>query len=419
MLNWLWESGNFLSWVSDNPENAHDRVEEYWTHCEELDFFHRLGLPKSQYRYCVPFLFHADGVKIYKSQKAWVYSYASACRKGTSIETKLVLLILREATIIKDRSHDRVGETIGYIMRTLMTGTYPSVDHRGEPFLVGSAEYARAGNLFAGGWSMAFSGFKSDWEARHIIHKSNRFYNSRWVCEHCLASRDPDLTFGDFRMTANCLSHRFSHQDYLIMNASRLSSWVSVPGWTKDRNLEGIACVLVAALVCDSLERSIPDLTLKSMDQLLASDVYVHYKSWCRSKGHHATSCSFRFSTGRFGKETWATCPELGSVYKAAVVKSMIFWCAAYLREHQTAPNGRLRYLCMQQFATFQYLLDSNGPFFSRDMSLRNPRFEHCYQDEDLMMEISRISSRTHPSTMELVTMRRYRALLQFFIHPA
>lgn len=232
---------------------------------------------------------------------------------------------------------------------------------------------------------------------------------------------------------------------------------------------QGIACVLVAALVCDSLERSIPDLTLKSMDQLLASDVYVHYKSWCRSKGHHATSCSFRFSTGRFGKETWATCPELGSVYKAAVVKSMIFWCAAYLREHQTAPNGRLRYLCMQQFATFQYLLDSNGPFFSRDMaskvvkaardglllyqklasldrkrtdgrrtykvipkfhsflelsiyveeSLRNPRFEHCYQDEDLMMEISRISSRTHPSTMELVTMRRYRALLQFFIHPA
>ena len=42
-------------------------------------------------------------------------------------------------------------------------------------------------------------------------------------------------------------------------------------------------------------------------------------------------------------------------------------------------------------------------------------RYEHCYQDEDLMKQIGSIASRTHPLTMEKVTLGRYRALLQLF----
>ncbi|CAK9060169.1 unnamed protein product, partial [Durusdinium trenchii] len=42
--------------------------------------------------------------------------------------------------------------------------------------------------------------------------------------------------------------------------------------------------------------------------------------------------------------------------------------------------------------------------------------FEHYYQDEDLMKEIGKIASRTHPSTMELVTLERYAALLELQI---
>ena len=42
-------------------------------------------------------------------------------------------------------------------------------------------------------------------------------------------------------------------------------------------------------------------------------------------------------------------------------------------------------------------------------------RFEHCYQDEDLMKEVGRIASKTHPNTMDYVTLRRYRALLELF----
>ena len=50
-------------------------------------------------------------------------------------------------------------------------------------------------------------------------------------------------------------------------------------------------------------------------------------------------------------------------------------------------------------------------------MNLQLPRFEHCYQDEDLMKQVGKIASRTHPSTLEKVTLQRYRALIQLFTH--
>ena len=43
-------------------------------------------------------------------------------------------------------------------------------------------------------------------------------------------------------------------------------------------------------------------------------------------------------------------------------------------------------------------------------------RWEHCYQDEDLMKEYGRIASKTHPATMEAVSMERYLAWFEFCI---
>lgn len=42
-------------------------------------------------------------------------------------------------------------------------------------------------------------------------------------------------------------------------------------------------------------------------------------------------------------------------------------------------------------------------------------RFEHCYQDEDLMKQIGKIADKTHALTMEQVTLGRYRSLLELF----
>lgn len=238
-FSYLWGEGKFLQWVADNPKDAGERTTEYWKHCENLDFFQRIGLPPERFGSCVPLFFHTDGVKIYKNQKAWVYSISSACRKGQSILTKMVFILVREAMIIKGKSHDAIGKIVGYIVDTLMTGKFPTHDHLGCKFPLGSKQDIRAGQAFAGGWSMAFAGFKGDWEARAIVHKLTRYYRTTFICEHCMASYKPEFTFADFTPNANSQLVRFSHDDFLMLNPpADQSSWLCVKGWTKDRNLE-------------------------------------------------------------------------------------------------------------------------------------------------------------------------------------
>ena len=237
-LTWMWDSGVFLQWIADDPASAHPRNREYWQQCAHLDFYKRLEMTADQHDFTVPLFVHADGVKIYKNQKAWVYSISSANRKGASIKTKLVVILLRENRIIKEKSHDAIGTLFGYIMNNMRSGKFPQQDPNGNPFDPNSPEADRAGTPFCGGWRFAFSGFKGDWEAKATIHKSKRYYNTTWICDHCMASREADYTFGDFRLTANCLSHRFTHEEYLIMQGDKRSAWTCVKGWTKDRNLE-------------------------------------------------------------------------------------------------------------------------------------------------------------------------------------
>lgn len=220
---------------------------------------------------------------------------------------------------------------------------------------------------------------------------------------------------------------------------------------------QGVACVYVPATVCDHLEDKHGDMTMQELDTILSTSVFQHYKEWCKSK--KLTPCSSRFSCSRFGKTTWATPCELGSVYKAAVVREMIFWVAAYLEEEGARDELSA---CAFHMAMFESIIASNGRFLSEpaktqavshmqnfllfSQSLtgkdrrrrngrrhyklipkhhslvhlhealaetgRNPRFDHCYMDEDLMRAVSAISSRTHPNTLERVTLERYRAYL-------
>ena len=236
---YLWEAGKFLQWVSDDPNQASQTASLYWTKCQHLEFFNKIGLPRERFGSCIPVQFHTDGVKIYKNQKAWVYSISAATRKGSSMKTKLAFILVRETCVVKQKTHDSIGRLVGYMVDTLMTGKFPTRDHRGQAFPPGSRAAERAGQEFAGGWSMAFWAFKGDWdrEARVIVHKHNRYYRSTWICEHCLASYRDDFTFADFRTDANSQSVRFTHDQYLALTNDK-SAWTSVKGWTKDRNLE-------------------------------------------------------------------------------------------------------------------------------------------------------------------------------------
>lgn len=124
--------------------------------------------------------------------------------------------------------------------------------------------------------------------------------------------------------------------------------------------------MVIAALVCSHIENVNSNITLKGLDQMLSKNIFGHYKRWCSGKGKAASACSHRFNGARFGKEQWGAYPELGSIYKAAVVKSMLFWCNDFLQQQVGVVVGaQARANCIHAFAKFQYLLDIHGPFFN------------------------------------------------------
>ena len=205
-----------------------------------LPFFEKLQLCEEELHCTIPISWHTDGVRIYKSQKAWIYSFAAMTRKGRSIDTKMLTLLFREHDQQKPGTHDDVGSVIGWIMEVLRTGKFPLKDMRGKDFPRGSVERTRAGHEYAGGWKCAFAAFKADLEARVQVHKLVRNWASNSICEHCLASKKvAALNYANFRDDAPFLDHIFTHEEFLLLNPPhRQSAWTCVRGWDKDRNLD-------------------------------------------------------------------------------------------------------------------------------------------------------------------------------------
>ena len=417
LLNWLWESPGstmFYQWVSDNLNVAGQAVQEYWSHCEGLEFFSRLNLKKEDYATCIPVYWHMDGVKVYKNQKAWIYSFCSATRKGLSTETKLVFTLVRDTIVQKHSTHDEIAKRIGYCMSVLETGRFPHVDEYGRPFPQSSAQASRAGSCYAGGWTARFAGFKADWEGRVVAHKFERNYSAHNICEKCSATR---ANFGNFNDDAAYMGTRRSFDEYVhSCSARRLSAWVNVRGWCPDRNLEdpravlvqlfycflwyvflrlrwlyvraskdllhvlhqGVAMVAIASCLCEDLEEKDPHQTLAQLEKRTGEELWNSYKSWCAA--HHKTPCSHRFNLARLGREQWNAFPEMGSTYKGAVIKDMIYWSAAYLWQQQgTTPGSNLRCHAMHALATFQKKIDENPGFFNRRVARETANYARVF----------------------------------------
>ena len=280
ILHHLWNSGKLLDWIYDPEDMASAKVhdsspinvcilgnqglyrvggiqangllgkgidylcapvtaQEYWSNVSHLPFFEKLELCEADYGHTIPISWHTDGVRVYKSQKAWIYSFASMTRKGRSIDTKMLTLLFREHDMDKPGTHDDIGRLIGWIMEVLRTGKFPLTDMHGKEWPKGSLACERAGAQYAGGWKCAFAAFKADLEARVQVHKLVRNWASNSICEHCLASKLSTLNYANFRDDAPFLDHIFTHSEFLLLNPPhRQSSWMCVRGWDKDRNLD-------------------------------------------------------------------------------------------------------------------------------------------------------------------------------------
>ena len=205
-LNWLYRTDKLFSWASNDTDRVHEECDAYWRKLAKES----MDVKGPDARMTFPLNWHADGVRVYKQQKCWVYSYSCALKKGPSLSSKLMLLLVREPLLRKPDTHDAIGKVIGWIQRVLQTGLFPPTDFMGSAWPPDSLEAARANLPFAGGYKCAFSAFKGDWEARAVIHKLQRSYNHNNICEHCPASKlDNGFNYRDFSLNAPYLDVQF------------------------------------------------------------------------------------------------------------------------------------------------------------------------------------------------------------------
>ena len=313
-------------------------------------------------------------------------------------------------------------------MDVLATGCFPSCDEEGRAFEEGSHLAMRAGSRIAGNWTFRFAGFKADWEARVVCHKFERNYAANLICDQCPASRGGVHNFGNLMPDAPYRNVSWTHEEYIHMcSRHRVSGWVHVKGWRRERNLEdivwrnmlicklcvfqrfphfqsvsipyfhssgdslnpifedllhilhqGVACVAIPSLISDHIEAKYPNCTLKDLDRALLGEVWNSYRSWCRA--NRKTPCSFRFNLTKFGREQWNVYPELGSIYKAACVRDMIHWTSAYLHDNlHTCAGSEDRCYCMHSLAAFQRNMDEAPEFFHRQKALETANYARTF----------------------------------------
>ena len=236
----MWDSPghvDFFTWIHDPVEEASHRCAEYWNRASNLPFYKKLDIKDPNKT--IPLSWHMDGVKVYKTHKVWAYSHSSAIRKGPSIDTKAMFLLFRDSDMVKPHTHDAVAKLIAYCMDVLQSGVFPYNDCEGNPFPATSKQAQRAGSYFAGGWCAAFACFKADLEGRVLAHKLVRNWASDSICEHCLASKLPQFSYGDFTDAAAYWECMFTHDQFLMLNPpGKTSAWVNVRGWDITRNLD-------------------------------------------------------------------------------------------------------------------------------------------------------------------------------------
>ena len=301
-----------------------------------------------------------------------------------------------------------------------------------------------------------------DRKAVHQVHGFRRHFQCGFVCESCLAVRPfprfPHLfTFTNFAYWAPWRYTSVSHPDYMITEGD--SPWRAVPGWHMLLNFEdlmhnsllGHGSDLCASTVKDMLRTGVlPGNSEDERLELLSAD----FKVWCKA---HKLQCPLGcFTASLFGLGEGF--PVLHSKIKAAHVRILLSFLADKCTEVCTGDlHSRLRTACAFCLADFHYICDHNPRWFSHEIvakvltrghmylecyqrlsynmersgifnyhmcpkhhffdcrilgaisaSAINPRYTHCFLDEDFVGRVARIVRATCSKSCSLRALQRW-----------
>ena len=264
-----------------------------------------------------------------------------------------------ESLEVKDECHRLVATIATWSMRCALKGKAPVTGPFGEPLTKKRAE--RGGQpLSYNGYLFAYFGFRADAKARKECHKFERNYQCNQICEVCLAERpnkygDPALTFKNFYSDAAHLLTNLTHAEYLA-TSNHQSPWENMPGFHVKSCFRdpmhtlflGTAKDLLASclgLWCRNGYIEGPNLAEK------LRWVSATQREYCKAAGLRATFKTFTPANTNLDKRS--EFPEIGSAFKAATIKTSI-WFFTKLSSEIAASNPEV---LVEKMLFFSYIL--------------------------------------------------------------
>ena len=303
--------------------------------------------------------------------------------------------------------------------------------------------------------------FEEIWSSklRCSIGRTTRATNSVICAQH--TSMKGACVFFNLLPTAPCFRITYTHEDYMENSfGGYRSPLMEIPGFRKECVLEdwmhdvhlGVGHHLAASVlvfICGG--RSVTNAVL---DVGLDAE-WGRFNDWC---SQHKIQCSMpQFSRAFFHMKKATSFPELRA--KAHPCKMLLSYLADRVRvlaERNHENVWKLLAACTYSIASLHSIMDHSDMFFDDDvcrqfyqhgtlflasyMSLhswaidasaymfniipkchmmahvifsihedrRNPKFYHCYGDEDFVGRIAKIGARVHPKSMAKRTLERY-----------
>ena len=187
----LWANYND-EFISRFMGGSSDNVEAFWKCVSSSPFYNqhpvKNKVPKSK---IIPVSLHGDGVAVTGLGKTWgrscdCWSWCSLLGQGSTIQFNF-LIYLRPKLGICPTSVQDLWVLLAWSFKSLSTGLWPSTDHLGNNFPVGSQSALRAGKQLANGYSAVLWSVKGDLDYYAAALGLNN-PNAREPCVLCRAN---------------------------------------------------------------------------------------------------------------------------------------------------------------------------------------------------------------------------------------
>lgn len=175
-------------------------IQQFWAHMVDHSRWASSHPHRDSFQYCVPVGFYGDSAKVTKEDSLLTLTWNSIVTSHLrpSVESRLVICAIPTTWLV---NLDEVTAAVVWSMGAMMDGFYPNTDHLGRPFPPRSTRQACAGLPLAGGYTGCLCEFRGDWEwmAKALGTPSA---GSGQPCWFCLAAHEGPLTWTDFRPEA-------------------------------------------------------------------------------------------------------------------------------------------------------------------------------------------------------------------------